>query len=83
MPVGVYDVRASVGAGFFFTFGGHLCTETKGNAPYFYTNAVQRLELAKSVKVPASACRVATEVVVNKAKAALAAGLALDAEQEL
>ena len=77
IPVGVYDLRAAADATALHIYGGHLCTDTKGDAPYFYTNAVHRLELG-AVQVPESACRVATEEVSRAAKAALVAARQLD-----
>ncbi|KAG1657365.1 hypothetical protein FOA52_015919 [Chlamydomonas sp. UWO 241] len=58
-----YDLRGVLSAsGVVFSFGGHLCPNSKGDMPFYYTNAVSKLDLpASGVRVPASACRVRGE----------------------
>ena len=60
LPTAIYDVRGAVStAGVVFMYGGHLCTDSKGDAPFFYTNTVSKLNLVKGgFKLPRSACRV-------------------------
>ncbi|KAK9820539.1 hypothetical protein WJX72_011414 [[Myrmecia] bisecta] len=45
MPYGIYYHSISVHGGVAFTFGGHLCSESKGDKPFYYLNTVHRLEL--------------------------------------
>ena len=60
IPTAIYDVRGALSAhGAMFLYGGHHCTDSKGSAPFFYSNVVSKLDLAKAgVKVPKGACRV-------------------------
>ena len=60
IPTAIYDVRGSLSHdGAVFLYGGHHCTDSKGSAPFFYSNAVSKLDLSKAgVKVPKGACRV-------------------------
>ena len=62
LTTAIYDVRGAASAdGSIFMYGGHLCTESKGSLPYYYTNTVSKLDLARaggSIKLPKSACRV-------------------------
>lgn len=56
----IYDVRGGMSAsGAVFAYGGHLCSDSKAELPFYYTNAVSKLDLAQlRVKVPQKACRV-------------------------
>ncbi len=46
-------------SGKLFSYGGHLCSSSKGELPFFYSNAVNMLDLAAAkVKVPQGACRI-------------------------
>lgn len=51
-----------------FTFGGHLCTGSKRDLPYLYTNQVARLDIAPRTLHEASwssACRVDAALVLG------------------
>ncbi|GAX76744.1 hypothetical protein CEUSTIGMA_g4191.t1 [Chlamydomonas eustigma] len=60
LPVPLYDSRSALSpsSASVFTFGGHLCSETKGEAPFFYTNAVAMLDLTQVQMLMEGACQV-------------------------
>eukprot|EP01023_Acetabularia_acetabulum_P032469 TRINITY_DN30325_c0_g1_i1.p1 TRINITY_DN30325_c0_g1~~TRINITY_DN30325_c0_g1_i1.p1 ORF type:complete len:409 (+),score=56.13 TRINITY_DN30325_c0_g1_i1:106-1332(+) len=45
LPFGHYFLSVVVGNGNLFTFGGHVCSFTKGELPYFYLNSVLKLSV--------------------------------------
>ena len=45
LPVGIYSHKLVVHDNAAYVFGGHLCPESKGNLPFYYTNTMMRLEL--------------------------------------
>eukprot|EP00798_Chlamydomonas_sp_ICE-L_P017900 gene17900-24292_t len=71
IPAALYDSRATTSSKHLFTFGGHLCSDSKGEHPWHYVNEVQRLEL-KTLTAPPGACQVPAEDVARSVKAAAA-----------
>lgn len=62
LPFGVYDhsLVAHTADGALFAFGGHLCTQSMGSMPFYYTNAVTMLD-ASALLAPGAVAAAAAE----------------------
>ena len=45
LPMGIYSHKLVVHDNAAYVFGGHLCPESKGTLPFYYSNTMMRLEL--------------------------------------
>ena len=45
LPMGIYSHKLVVHDNAAYVFGGHLCPESKGDLPFYYSNTMMRLEL--------------------------------------
>ncbi|MEW5296771.1 MAG: hypothetical protein WDW36_000028 [Sanguina aurantia] len=64
LPTAVYDLRGGGEGNNAFMFGGHLCTSTKGDLPFYYINSVAKLELQHNYQ-PGFGCRVSGNKAVT------------------
>jgi hypothetical protein len=51
VPAGVYDGRAAADSSALYSFGGHLCVDTKGDNPFYYLNSVSEPRFERQSRV--------------------------------